>query len=140
MYDYVLHDELLMCLRIDMFYIQRHRLAKRFYGLNKYINESTVFRMSHTGIFKNCQADTLQISLLYFNWTAGQDLVCTFTHKTNTNCKSYSSLTCKTLLGTFQIYYCFCRQKKTSQFLFFLKPRPLPPRFLIAILDKEDNT
>jgi hypothetical protein len=37
------------------------------------------------------------------------------------------------------MHYCFCRQKRTSQFLFFLKPCPLPPHFLVAILSKENN-
>jgi hypothetical protein len=60
--------------------------------------------------------------------------------KRNTRWKWYLSLTYKTSLGTFQIYYCLCRQKNTSNFLSFLKSRPLPPRFITTIFDEKNES
>jgi hypothetical protein len=36
--------------------------------------------------------------------------------------------------------YSLFDSQQTSQFLFLFKPRPLPPRFLTAILNKENVT
>jgi hypothetical protein len=126
----------------DMFYIQWHRLAKRIYGINKYMNESTVSWISLINWICKICLDWLLVKFFCLHWRAGSKLtikyVCTFTYKKNITWKLYLSLTCKTSFGTFQMYYCFCRQKKTSQFLFFSKShpsRPLTRRFLIAIFD-----
>jgi hypothetical protein len=63
-----------------------------------------------------------------FYWREDEVLVCYFTFK-KYKMKINLSPTCKSSLGMFQVYYCFCRQKKTSQFLFFFKIKPFTTTF-----------